>query len=107
MAKTQGAAGHEDSGNSSDGREAAIIRERRKSLHMTQIQVATEVGIELRQYQKYEYGVAKLSNATMKMGLRICAALELDPFETVFESGEDLAGVEKKVKKPAPKHLKP
>lgn len=35
----------------------------------------------------------------MKMGLRICAALELDPFETVFESGKDMAGVEKKGRK--------
>jgi hypothetical protein len=32
----------------------------------------------------------------MKVGLRICAALELDPFELVFESGIDMAGVEKK-----------
>ena len=88
-----------DTGSGKYDREAVIIRERRKSLHMTQIQVATEVGIELQQYQRYEYGVARLSNATMKMGLRICAALELDPFETVFESGEDLAGVEKKGRK--------
>lgn len=93
---TKGSGTGREAGSGKDDREAVIIRERRKSLHMTQIQVATEVGIELQQYQRYEYGVARLSNVTMKMGLRICAALELDPFETVFESGEDLAGVEKK-----------
>jgi len=77
-------------------REAVILRERRNALGMTQIQTAAEIGIELQQYQRYEYGAAKLSNATMKLGLRICAALELDPYEVVFESGEDMAGVEKK-----------
>ena len=77
-------------------REAVMIRQRRESLGMTQSQTAAEIGIELQQYQRYEYGVAKLSNARMKLGLRICAALELDPYEAVFESGEDMAGVEKK-----------
>jgi DNA-binding XRE family transcriptional regulator len=78
-----------------DDREAKLIRKQRKTLGMTQTQVAAEIGIELSQYQKYEYGVAKLSNARMKLGLRICAALELNPFDAVFESGEDLAGVDK------------
>jgi hypothetical protein len=31
----------------------------------------------------------------MKVGLRICAALELDPFEAVFENGRDMAGAER------------
>ena len=74
-------------------REAIILRERRVELHKTQADVAAEVGIEVQNYQRYEYGEALLSNATMKRGLRICAALELDPFEVVFESGTDLAGM--------------
>lgn len=82
--------------NKKHDREAEMIKKRRKALGMTQSQTAAEIGIELQAYQRYEYGVAKLSNATMKLGLRICAALELDPFEAVFESGEDMAGVEKK-----------
>ena len=81
-----------------EDREAVILRERRNALGMTQIQTAAEIGIELQQYQRYEYGAAKLSNATMKLGLRICAALELDPFEAVFENGKDMAGVERKGK---------
>ena len=85
-------------GNKKHDREAEMIKKRRKALGMTQSQTAAEIGIELQAYQRYEYGVAKLSNATMKLGLRICAALELDPFEAVFESGEDVAGVEKKEK---------
>ena len=65
--------------NYCDDREAKIIRERRDELYMTQLQVAVEAGLGLQEYQRYEYGKAKLSNARMKVGLRICAALELDP----------------------------
>ena len=79
-----------------DDQEAKIIRERRDELYMTQLQVAVEAGLGLQEYQRYEYGKAKLSNARMKVGLRICAALELDPYEAVFENGRDMAGVESK-----------
>ena len=73
-------------------REAIILRERRVELHKTQADVAAEVGIEVQNYQRYEYGEALLSNATMKRGLRICAAIELDPYEVVFEDEDDLMG---------------
>ena len=82
-----------DRENHCDNREAKIIRERRDELYMTQLQVAVEAGLGLQEYQRYEYGKAKLSNARMKVGLRICAALELDPYEAVFENGRDMAGV--------------
>ena len=82
-----------DRENHYDDREAKIIRERRDELYMTQLQVAVEAGLGLQEYQRYEYGKAKLSNARMKVGLRICAALELDPYEAVFENGRDMAGV--------------
>ena len=80
----------------SEGREAKILKKRREELHMTQMQVAVEAGLGLQEYQRYEYGKAKLSNSRMKVGLRICAALELNPYEAVFENGWDMAGVEKK-----------
>ena len=79
--------------------EAFIIRERRNALGMTQEEVADESGIALQQYQRYEYGVATLSNARMKVGLRICIALELEPYEVIFENGEDMAGVGTKHRK--------
>ena len=88
----------EQCGMSNDDREAKILRERRASLGLTQDQVATEAGIEMRAYQRYEHGKVRLSSATMKIGLRICAALELDPFEAVVENGKDMAGVERKGK---------
>lgn len=73
-------------------REAQIITARRKALGFTQQQVAVEAGLQIRQYQRFEYGERLVSKASMKQGLRICAALELDPFELVFEDGEDIAG---------------
>ena len=65
-------------------REAKILRERRMELGISQQALASEVGMEIRQYQRYEYGTQQLSNSRMKVGLRICSALELDPYEVVF-----------------------
>ena len=66
--------------NDSDGR---IIRDRRIELGVTQEQAAMELDISLQQYQRYEYGERRFSNCPMRIGLRICAVLELDPFEVV------------------------
>ena len=87
------ASGTDSVGKDVNNREARILRERRISLGLTQSQVAVESGIELRAYQRYEHGEHMISGASMKIGLRICAVLELDPFETVFENGKDMAGV--------------
>ena len=67
-----------------DNREGQILGERRLELGMTQEDVAFEAGMSLQQYQRFEYGTQKLSNSRMKAGLRICSALELDPYEVVF-----------------------
>ena len=64
-------------------REGQIIRERRIELGLTQEQVAIEVGMSLQQYQRYEYGERKFSNCAMRIGLKICALMELDPFEVL------------------------
>ncbi len=82
--------------NGRDYDSGRIIRERRESMLLTQEEVAAEIGIEPRTYQQYEYGDFVLANSTMKVGLRICMVLELNPFEMVFETGEDVAGVERK-----------
>ena len=63
--------------------EGQIIRDRRIELGLTQEQAAMELGISLQQYQRYEYGERRFSNCPMRIGLRICAVLELDPFEVV------------------------
>ena len=60
--------------------EAEILRDRRLELNMTQIEVAVEANIQLRQYQRLEYGEFSMTNTSMKVGLAVCRALELDPF---------------------------
>lgn len=70
-----------------DNREGQMLRDRRLELGMTQEEVALELGMSIHQYQRYEYGETKLSNSRMKIGLRICAILELDPYEAIFGNG--------------------
>ena len=74
-------------------RAAMILRERRQELNMTQEAVALEVGISVAHYQFFEYGQRNIMKVNMKLGLIICATLELDPFELIFEN--DAAWVRK------------
>ena len=67
-----------------DNREGRIVRNRRLELGFTQEEVAQSLGMSIHQYQRYEYGGSTLSNARMKIGLRICAVLRLEPFDVVF-----------------------
>ena len=67
-------------------RAGQILRERRLELGLTQEEVALELHMSIHQYQRYEYGEHHLSNCPMKVGLRICAVLELDPYEIIFEN---------------------
>lgn len=58
-----------------------ILRRRRLELGMTQEQVALKLGMSIHQYQRYEYGEHRFPNIPMRIGLRVCTVLELDPFE--------------------------
>ena len=71
------------------GREAMILKKRRKDLGLTQSEVAEAIGIQLQHYQMFEYGTRKVSTSSMILGLRLCAALELEPYELVFEKESD------------------
>ena len=71
------------------GRESLILRNRRKELGMTQSEVADQIGVQLQQYQLFEYGKRKVSSSSMILGLRLCAVLELEPYELVFEESAD------------------
>ena len=65
--------------------EGNIIRHKRLCLGMTQEQVALELDMSIRQYQRYEYGEHKLSNCPMRVGLRLCAFFELDNLSELWE----------------------
>ena len=71
------------------GREALILKKRRKELGLTQSEIAEAIGVQLQQYQMFEYGTRKVSTSSMILGLRLCAALELEPYELVFEKESD------------------
>ena len=67
---------------------ARILKERRKELGLTQTQVAMESGIELQQYQRFEKGIRPFENCSLKIGLRVCAALELNPYDLISFIGQ-------------------
>ena len=67
-----------------ENKEGRILRKKRLELGLTQEEIATELGMSIHQYQRYEYGECSLSNSRMRIGLRICAILELDPYAVVF-----------------------
>ena len=70
-------------------RQVTIMKKRRKEMGFTQGDIAEEAGITLQQYQNFEYGRREIANCSTILALRICAALELDPYELVFENGRD------------------
>lgn len=65
-------------------RVARILLERRKELGLTQVEVAQESEIELQQYQRFEKGLRSFENCSFRIGLKVCAALELDPYDLLF-----------------------
>ena len=66
-----------------------ILKELRVNKGLKQTDIAEMLGITPQAYQRYEYGETKLSNCRMKIGLKICAILELDPYEAVFGTGQE------------------
>ena len=75
-------------------REHQIIRQARIQLGLSQQQVATLISIQIRQYQRLEYGESDVQKLGMRAGLALCVVLELDPYDLIFganaEAVEDL-----------------
>ena len=65
-------------------REAEMLRKARIEMGYTQQQVATLIGVHIKAYQRLEYGERDIRNASMKIGLAICAVLCIDPMLLVF-----------------------
>lgn len=64
--------------------QAQILKNRRVELGLTQQAIAVELGMHIRQYQRFEYGEQSLAKCSMRTGLRICAVLRLNPYDVVF-----------------------
>ena len=56
-------------------REHEIIRQARIRLGLSQQQVATLVSIQIRQYQRLEYGESDVQKLGMRAGLSLCKKL--------------------------------
>ena len=65
-------------------RQVRIIRDARMAMGYSQQQVATIIGVHIRQYQRIECGERDIRFASMKLGLSICALLGIDPLVLVF-----------------------
>ena len=65
-------------------RQTKIITDARKAMGYSQQQVATIIGVHVRQYQRIECGERDIRYASMKLGLSICAVLGIDPLVLVF-----------------------
>ena len=65
-------------------REGEMLRTARLKLRYSQQQVATMAGMQIRQYQRFEYGEREVYRVNLRAGLLLCAALELDPVALIF-----------------------
>ncbi len=68
-------------------RQSEIIRAGRLRAGFSHQQVAFLLGVQIRQYQRLEYGERAIGKVNMELGLSLCRLLEIDPFLLVF--GED------------------
>ena len=55
-----------------------VLKKRRQRLGLTQQELADRAGIQLKQYQRFEYGDRELSNAGFQTTYKVLAALEMD-----------------------------
>ena len=70
-------------------RESQILRSARKKSGLSQLQLATELDMQVRQYQRLEYGERPFSSVNIRVGLTLCRILQLDPFDMVFGEGSN------------------
>lgn len=69
-------------------RESSILRSRRLEIGYSQQEIATLMGVNIQQYQRFEYGTRTVARASMRTGLAVCFVLGIDPYMLVF--GDDI-----------------
>ena len=65
-------------------RESQILRSARKKSGLSQLQLATALDVQVRQYQRLEYGERPFSSVNIRLGLKLCLILQIDPYDLVF-----------------------
>ena len=68
-------------------RDSKLLRAARLKKGFSQMEVASRAGVDIRLYQRLEYGQRSIAKASLKTGLAICFVLDLDPMELVFGEG--------------------
>ena len=71
-------------------RESKILRSARKKTGLSQLQLATELDVQVRQYQRLEYGEQPFSSINIRVGLKLCRILQIDPYDLVFGESYNL-----------------
>ena len=80
-----------------------MLRTAREKAGLTQLQLATELDVQVKQYQRLEYGERSFSSVNIRLGLKICRILQIDPYELVL--GEKESGLhEKRANRPPGKN---
>jgi DNA-binding XRE family transcriptional regulator len=85
--------------------EHEIIRQARIRLGLSQQQVATLVSIQIRQYQRLEYGESDVQKLGMRAGLSLCIVLEIDPYDLIFGTHSEIVE-DLRARRPAKGNLK-
>lgn len=70
--------------NRTETREMKILRTARKKAGLSQLQLATELNMQVRQYQRLEYGERHFSSVNIRVGLELCRILQIDPYDLIF-----------------------
>jgi len=56
-----------------------LLKERRVSKEMTQQQVADRAGLNMRHYQMFENGKREITNASFRLVMAVCDAMDIEP----------------------------
>ncbi len=67
-----------------------MLRSARKKIGLSQLQLATELEVQVRQYQRLEYGEQPFSSVNIRLGLKICRILQIDPYDLVLGEKSNL-----------------
>lgn len=77
-----------------------MLRSARKKSGLSQLQLATELDVQVRQYQRLEYGEQPFSSVNIRLGLKICRILQIDPYDLVLGEQCSIHSTAKKFSKP-------
>ena len=71
-------------------REHEIIRQGRLARGYSQQRIATLIGIQVRQYQRLEYGETDVQKLAVRPALALCIVLGIDPIDLIFGSAPEI-----------------